>query len=157
MGQIIYSDRASVFAFLGCFSCELYLKFIIACEKWDKKKPVIDLQYGHILDNLFNHSLSQECKQAIHSKVINSGVVSSEQEFNECLSACSDGFVKWRYYFETEIDNPEDSTSMGENKIEIRTSFLVELSNALADYSNKLFERINYEFDSDEAPFIELI
>lgn len=154
IGQVTSSDNGSVFAFLGCFTCELYLKFIIACEKWDKQKPTVDLQYGHKLVTLFN-LLSSECRQTLRSILKESKVVNSEQEFDECLSACSEGFVKWRYYFE--IENPVDELNTEDYTIEIRSGFLVELSNALSDYCKKIFDKINYPFDSDKVHFIELI
>ena len=160
IGNIGYSscvDRASVFAFLGCFSCELYLKFIIACDNWDKKKPTVELQYGHELKTLFNSKLSQSRKQMIISQLISTGIVKSDQEFIEQLSACSNGFVTWRYYFESDNSNAENDSMIANKKIVINTSFLVELSNVLSDICAELFEQIDYEFDSDEVPFIELV
>lgn len=79
------------------FSCELYLKAIIATENNNYIKP------GHYLKALFNQ-LSKEAQIQVEKKY--SAYESAHPEckafmpLKKCLKKHSNAFIEWRYYFE---------------------------------------------------------
>lgn len=82
------------------FACELYLKVLFCLEKIeeDSSTESITMEKGHNLDELFNR-LGHELKQAIadDTECTIEGLTTE-------LRNHKDDFIKWRYIFESNLD-----------------------------------------------------
>lgn len=141
--KIISSQKnmACASGFLGCFACELYLKYLYGYYNIKKETSRTAFHKGHVLKDLFC-SLPKELQNTIKTEV------GFKPDFDNHLNNCSEGFVNWRYYFEN-IQPISESSSELPKPIRINMPFLSELCRSLGELSARCNNSNEYDFDSD--------
>ena len=128
-GRIKFNDGdlMSVLGTIGCFSIELYIKFIMVILSFDYQKNEGKHIKCHCLDHLFDAitirypNEANEIVKKIHSR-------SNKKEFNfiNFLKSIKDGFIDWRY-------------SYSKGNLSCNLNDLSFVLNALETISNELF------------------
>lgn len=119
-------DGMSVLGTNGCFSVELYLKFLMVIDSFDPNTLTGNHVKGHALDDLFkeldkrNHTMVSEIKTEFSNRRYSNGTLI------EFLTKIRDYFVDWRYSYD-----------FGALNINLNT--LSDLLNVLEKYSIKKF------------------
>lgn len=148
------ADKGSVSGFLGCFACELYLKFIIGSYDLREHTATIDIKHGHNLWDLFNF-LNDDHKDTVRKNLIVNKVVRSIDEFDTLLSKISLGFQNYRYYFEQKEGDIEIDSDTGMQAIKIPSCFITELINELSSTSKEIVDNMDLnDVDISNLPII---
>lgn len=142
-----------VCGFMGCFACELYLKCLAGYHNIQSETGITHFIKDHKLQELFS-DLPEQVKSEIKIKT---GTIFGTG-FDDCLSACSEGFKQFRYYFEdmkpqsSAIDWSDESKA-----IHINEAFLHSFCNALKELSTRCVESNECEIKPEDYNYYPII
>ena len=121
-------DAMSVLGTNGCFSIELYLKFLMVISSFDSQLLSGKHDFGHKLGELYdslktqNSSLTNE----LESKYVLSKHKHQYNTLGDFLNSINDYFVDWRYFYD-------------KGALSVNLNTLSDVLNIFEDFSNEKF------------------